>query len=55
MIEEIASCPVSAEVAATALIGPLTGHFDAPMALAWSLGRPSRYLGAGEDGVPVSG
>lgn len=44
MIEEIASCPVSAEVAASTLIAPLTGRFDAPMALAWSLGRPARYL-----------
>jgi hypothetical protein len=44
MIEEIASCPVGVEVAATTLIGPLTGRFAAPMALAWSLGRPMRYL-----------
>ncbi len=44
IIEEIASCPVGVEVAATTLIGPLTGRFAAPMALAWSLGRPMRYL-----------
>ena len=44
MIEEIASCPVGAEVAASSLIGPLTSRFVAPMALAWALGRPMRYL-----------
>ena len=44
MIEEIASCPVSAEVAASSLIGPLTDCFAAPMAVVWAMGRPARYL-----------
>lgn len=44
LAEEIASCPVSVEFAASALISPLMGRFAPPMALAWGLGRPARYL-----------
>ena len=44
LIEEVASCPVDAEVAASTLIAPLLGCDGAPVALAWGLGRPARYL-----------
>lgn len=44
LIEEAASCPVDAEVAASILIAPLLGCGSAPLALAWGVGRPARYL-----------
>ena len=44
LIEEVASCPVDAEVAASILIAPLLGCGGAPLALAWGVGRPARYL-----------
>lgn len=44
LVEAVASCPVSVEVAASALISPLINRLDPPMALAFGLGRPARYL-----------
>lgn len=44
IIEQVATCPVSAEVAASTLIAPLLGDADSPVALAWAVGRPARYL-----------
>ena len=49
LVEEIASCPVSVEAAASALISPLIDRFSIdrfapPIALAWALNRPARYL-----------
>jgi alkylation response protein AidB-like acyl-CoA dehydrogenase len=44
LIEAVAHCPAGAEVAASALIGPLLGAADSPIALAWRLGEPARYL-----------
>ena len=48
LAEEIASCPVSVEAAASALVGPLLtadGPNDAtPLALAWGLGTACRFL-----------
>ncbi len=44
LVEEIASCPVSVEVAASTLISPLIGGFGSPIALSWGVDRPARYL-----------
>lgn len=44
LTEAAATCPVSAEVGQSALIGPLLGAPDLPLALAWGLGRPVRFL-----------
>jgi len=44
LVEEVASCPVSVEVAASALIAPLLGTAEGPIALAWAVNRPARYL-----------
>ncbi len=44
LIEAAAACPVSAELAASMLIAPLLGEAEAPLAVAWGLGRPARYL-----------
>jgi alkylation response protein AidB-like acyl-CoA dehydrogenase len=44
LVEAAAACPVSAELAASMLIAPLLGEGEAPLAVAWSLGRPARYL-----------
>jgi alkylation response protein AidB-like acyl-CoA dehydrogenase len=60
LIEAVASCPVSAEVAASTLMAPLLGIGGASLAIAWAIDRPVRYLDrAGtvclfcEDGVLV--
>ena len=55
MVEEIATCPVSAEVAATTMIGPLIGSFDGPIALGWAAGRPSRYLDRARQACLIGG
>lgn len=44
LVEAAARCPVSVELAATALIGPLLGGAAAPIAVAWGVGKPVRYL-----------
>jgi hypothetical protein len=44
LVEEVASCPVSAEVAASAMIAPLIDRAEPPIAIGWALGRPARYL-----------
>ncbi len=44
IIEQVASCPVGAEVAASTLIAPLLGEVKSPVALAWAIDRPARYL-----------
>jgi alkylation response protein AidB-like acyl-CoA dehydrogenase len=44
LTEAAANCPHGAEVAASALIGPLLDGAKGPIALAWGLGTPVRYL-----------
>jgi len=44
LTEAAAACPHGAEVAASALIGPLLDGAKGPIALAWGLGTPVRYL-----------
>lgn len=44
MIEAAAACPVGVEAAASMLIGPLVGHNQGVLALAWQVGQPARYL-----------
>ncbi len=44
LVEASARCPVSVEAAATMMIGPLVGDTQGPVALAWQLGKPVRYL-----------
>jgi hypothetical protein len=45
LVEAAATCSVSVEAAASMMIGPLIGQPAGPVALAWGLGRPVRYLG----------
>jgi hypothetical protein len=40
-----ANCPVSVEVAASTLVGPLIEVGQRPLAIAWGLGTPARFLG----------
>lgn len=44
IVEAAARCPVSVEVAASALIAPLLGDVPAPLTIARSVGKPVRYL-----------
>jgi Acyl-CoA dehydrogenase, C-terminal domain len=44
LVEEAATCPFSAELATSMLVSPLLGEVEAPLAMAWGLGRPARYL-----------
>jgi hypothetical protein len=44
LVEEIASCAFSVEAATSALVSPLIDRFAPPIALAWALDRPARYL-----------
>jgi alkylation response protein AidB-like acyl-CoA dehydrogenase len=44
LTETAATCPRGAEVAASALIGPVLNGIEGPIALAWGLGVPVRYL-----------
>lgn len=44
MIEATARCPVSVELAASVLIGPVLDGIAGPIAVAWGLGTPVRYL-----------
>jgi hypothetical protein len=44
LVEEVASCPVSVEVAASALISPLIRQSAGPIAIVSALGRPARFL-----------
>lgn len=44
LVEEVASCPVSVEVATSALISPLIDHWAGPIAIVPALGRPARFL-----------
>jgi hypothetical protein len=44
LAEEVASCPVSVEVAASALVAPLISHWAGPIAVVSKLGRPARFL-----------
>jgi len=44
LIEAAATCPLGVEAAASMLVGPLIGHCEGPVALAWGLGKPVRYL-----------
>jgi len=42
--EAAASTPRGVEAAASLLVGPLIGQPEAPLALAWSMAKPVRYL-----------
>jgi acyl-CoA dehydrogenase-like protein len=44
LIEAAAACPVSVEVAGSVLLRPLFGGAPSPLAIAWGLGKPVRYL-----------
>jgi len=44
LAEGTATCPVSAEVAQSALVGPLLDGGALPVAVAWGLGQPVRFL-----------
>jgi len=44
LVEAAAACPVSVEAAASMMVGPLVGNEQGPVALAWQVGRPVRYL-----------
>jgi len=44
LVEAAAACPVGVEAAASMMIGPLVGEPTGPIALAWKLGDPVRYL-----------
>lgn len=45
MVERVARAPMSVEIAASALVGPLLGaSLDGPLALCEGLGKPTRYL-----------
>lgn len=44
LVEAAASCPVGVEAAAAMLVGPLIGETAGPVALAWQIGKPVRYL-----------
>jgi alkylation response protein AidB-like acyl-CoA dehydrogenase len=44
IVEAAAASPVSVELAASTLIAPLIGDPPSPIALAWGLGKPVRYL-----------
>jgi alkylation response protein AidB-like acyl-CoA dehydrogenase len=48
LVEASAACPVGVEAAASMMIGPLIGQPPGPIALAWGLGRPVRYLADAE-------
>lgn len=48
LVEAAATCPVGVEAAASMMIGPLVGEFQGPVALAWQIGRPVRYLAEAE-------
>lgn len=43
LVEAGAACPVSVELAGSMMIAPLLGA-EGPLALAWGLGQPSRFL-----------
>ena len=56
LVEEAASCPVGVEVASSALIAPLLDRaLEAPIALAWQLGRPARYLSIARSVILLEG
>ena len=44
MVEAAARCPASVELAASLLLRPMLGDVPAPVAVAWGLGKPVRYL-----------
>ncbi|HEX7856356.1 MAG TPA: acyl-CoA dehydrogenase family protein [Sphingobium sp.] len=44
LVHAAAACPVSVEIASSALIGPLLEGRAAPLAIGWGLGKPMRYL-----------
>jgi hypothetical protein len=44
LVEAAAACPIAVEAAASMLIGPLIGRPPGPIAIAWGLGRPVRYM-----------
>lgn len=44
LVEETARCPASVEFAASAMIGPLLDGAPTPIAVAYGLGKPVRYL-----------
>jgi alkylation response protein AidB-like acyl-CoA dehydrogenase len=48
LVEAAAACPVGVEAAASMMIGPLVGAVHGPVALAWQVGRPVRYLAEAE-------
>jgi hypothetical protein len=60
LVDAAATCPIGVEAAASMMIGPLIGQPLGPIAVAWGLGRPVRYLTEaesvcliGEDAVHV--
>lgn len=44
LVEAVAASPNGAEVASSALIGPLLDSAEGPIAIAWGTGKPVRYL-----------
>lgn len=44
LVEAGAACPVSVELAGSMMLAPLLDCEEGPLALAWGLGQPSRYL-----------
>lgn len=44
LVEAAAACPVGAELAGSVLVGPLIVEGASPLALAFGLGKPVRYL-----------
>jgi hypothetical protein len=44
LVEAAAACPVSVEVAASMMVGPLLDGRQGPIAVAWGVGRPVRFL-----------
>lgn len=44
LVEAAGACPVSVEAAASMMIGPLLDGIEGPVAVAWGVGQPVRYL-----------
>jgi alkylation response protein AidB-like acyl-CoA dehydrogenase len=55
LAEEIATCPISVEATASALISPLLGKRSPPVAIAWELNRPVRFLNHAKTVVLMQG
>lgn len=55
LVEEAAACPASVEFAATAMIGPLLDGAPSPIAIAYGLGKPVRFLEQARTVVVING